>query len=69
MDDDYMSSEWTSLLGPDDDPSWADWQKIWEAEAAKASKDRDYQRMEDCRRRAEFCAKTSKKADGHDEHV
>jgi hypothetical protein len=64
MTDDYMTLEWTSLLGPDDDPSWADWQKIWETEASKAA-----QRMEACQRRAVFCAQMSQKADGHDEHV
>jgi hypothetical protein len=64
MTDDYMTLEWTSLLGPDDDPSWSDWQKIWEAEASKAA-----QRMEACQRRAAFCAQMSQKADGHDEHV
>jgi hypothetical protein len=64
MTDNYLTLEWTSLLGPDDDPSWADWQKIWEIEAYKAA-----QRMTDCQRRAKFCAHMSKEASGHDEHL
>jgi hypothetical protein len=64
MDDDYMSSEWTALLGPDDDPSWADWQRIWEAEASKAA-----ERMTACQRRAMFCAEMTKKSGGYDEHL
>jgi hypothetical protein len=65
-DDDYMTFEWTSLLGPDDDPSWADWQRIWETEAAKASNTR---RRWLCQRRAMYCALMSKKANGRDEHL
>jgi hypothetical protein len=64
MDDDYMTLEWTSLLGPEDDPSWDDWQKIWEAEASKAA-----QRMEACQRRVAFCMEMVRRADGHDEHL
>jgi hypothetical protein len=64
MDDDYLTLEWTSLLGPDDDPSWADWQKIWKAEAEKS-----IARTKDCLRRMTFCMRMSKKADGHDEHL
>jgi hypothetical protein len=56
--DDYMTLEWISLLGPDDDPTWFDWQQLWEAEATKAA-----HRMEICQRRAAFCAQMSQKAD------
>jgi hypothetical protein len=64
MDNDYMVLEWTSLLGPDDDPTWFDWQKLWEVEANKTA-----HRMKLCQRRAAFCAQMSQKADEYDEHV